>query len=130
MKTYNMDDILNASFGESGSTLRATFKKTVLIKPYETEVVELGSVLNVDKPLNGIERTIISALLQAQLEYAGYAELAYKGYITGTEFEQRKKSLVDAVNSLLNKGYQITGKDMGYLLEISQSATVEDASCN
>lgn len=124
-KAYTMDDILNAGFGESGSTVRATFKKTILIKQYETEVMECGSILNIDRPITGIERSIISAILQAQLEFTCYAELAYRGFVTGSELETRKKALTDAVNSLMAKGEAITGKDMGYLMELSKEAVVE-----
>lgn len=124
-KIFNMNDVLNASFGEASSMVRASFKKTVNIKQYETEVVECSANLNFDKPMNGIERMICSGILQAQLEYQAYIQLLSKGYVTETQFMERKKTLENSINILTNKGEELLGKPMDYLFDMIESAKTE-----
>jgi hypothetical protein len=115
----NMDDILKASFGETSSTIRASFKKTINIKQYETEVIELSTVLDVGKPLNGIERMLMSAILQSQLEYEAYIQMRCKGIIGDSQLADRKKELEQDVNLLKSKGEALTGKSMDYIFDLS-----------
>ena len=117
-KQYDMNEILKATFGEASSMVRASFKKTVNVKQYETEVIEVSSNLNFERPMSGIERAICSAILQAQLEYETYIQLYVKGYVTETQFNERKSALTNDVNMLLAKGEQLTGKPMDYLIEM------------
>lgn len=121
IKNITMDDILNASFGETGSAIRASFKKTINIRQYETEVVELNTTLNIEKQLNGIERMIVCGILQAQLEYEAYTGMYVKGYVTETEFMKRKNALECEVNALCNKGRTLLNKDIGYLISIVEN---------
>lgn len=118
MRNITMDDALKASFGETGSSIRATFKKTVNVKQYETESVEVSSTLEIDKDLTGVERMLISAILQSQLEYEAYIQLVCKGTITASEFEQRKKSLEQDMTMLANKAEEILGKPVDYLFDM------------
>jgi len=108
-----MDDIMNASFGEVSNKIKGTFKKTINIRQYESEVLEIESELDIgDKELVGAERMLISALLQAQLEYTVYCNLAFKGLVTNTELQTRREELVEAVNTIKDKAESILGKDM------------------
>lgn len=118
MSTVDMNKIMGASFGESCETIRATFKKTVNIKQYESEAIELTTTLDVKRPLTGIERMIISAILQAQLEYEAYIQLACKNIVTGIELSDRKYALEKDVNSLMLKAEEILGRPADYLLEM------------
>ncbi len=109
----SMDDIMNASFGEVSNKIKGTFKKTINIRQYESEVLEIESELDIgDKELVGAERMLISALLQAQLEYTVYCNLAFKGLVTNTELQTRREELVEAVNTIKDKAESILGKDM------------------
>lgn len=114
----NMDNILSATFGESGSTIRATFKKTINIKQYETEVVELSSTLDVPNELTGIERMLINAVLQAQLEYEAYISLRTKGYITDAQLHGRKAELEQSVNLLKAKGEVLLGRPLDNIFDL------------
>lgn len=108
-----MDDILQSGFGEASSKIRATFKKTMFIRSYETEVVEVQSELDMgDKELSGEERVLASAILQAQLEYETFCMLAYKGMVTTTELANRKSSLEDAINALKEKLEGLSGNKL------------------
>lgn len=106
----NMDDILNASLGEVSNELSVTFKKTVLVRNYETEVVEAITSVKLDHPIKGIERMFITAILEIQMEYTVFCQLAVKGTVTQREFEERKKSLVNGLYSIKYKADLILGE--------------------
>lgn len=125
-KAIKIDDIMKASFGEQSGTIRACFKKTVNIKQYETESVEANGTLTFDEPLSGIERMLVNAILQAQLEYEACLQLACKGYITNEQLKDRKKCLEDGVNLLKNYGEALMGKSLDYLFEFSSEVSVMD----
>ena len=109
---------LTASFGESSSTLNVSFKKTVLIRDYETEVIEASSTVTIDKPLTGAERTFITAIIRTQLEYEAYCNLLLKGMVTEKQFNDRKLALASELNSLKEKAEQLIGKSLDSYFEI------------
>ncbi len=88
-----MQKIMGASFGEVSNDLSVTFKKTVLIRDYETEVIEATTTLKLDEPLKGVERMVVAALLEIQMEFTAYSNLFFKGLITESALRQRKKEL-------------------------------------
>ena len=111
--SINMDDIMRASLGEVSNEIRATYKKTVNVRQYETEVVELEAKLDVgDEELNGAERMLVSAILQAQLEYTAYCNLAYKGLVTNTELQSRREQLIGSVQAIKEKAERVTGRKL------------------
>lgn len=113
----DMNKIMKASFGEASSTIRASFKKTVNIKQYETEVIELSSTLEMEKSVTGIERMLISAILQAQLEYDAYIQMRCKGIIGDSQLAERRTELEQDVNLIKAKGEELLGKPLDYLFD-------------
>lgn len=109
-RAINMDDIMNASMGEVSNELTITFKKTVQIRDYETEVIEAVNKVTMDNTLVGIERMFILGILEAQMEYAVYCNLATKGLVTKSELADRKKSLEETVYSIQYKADALLGK--------------------
>ena len=105
----NMDTIMNASLGEVSNKLTVTFKKTVLIRDYETEVIEATNSVEVEQPLVGIERLFVTAVMEIQMEYTAYINLLSKGLITKTEFANRKEALEEGLYSIKFKADQILG---------------------
>lgn len=124
VKMFTMDDIMQASFGESSQTIRANFKRTINVRQYETETVELSSILEINRTLTGIERMLISAILQCQLEYEAYIQLHTKGYITDSEFCDRKAMLEKDINMLACKGEELLNKPIEYLFNLAQKDTI------
>lgn len=124
MTEVTMDRIMSASFGETASSIRSTFKRTINIRQYETETLELSSTLDIGRSLCGIERMVISAILQAQLEYEAYIQMSMKGYITSSEFDMRKKVLTEDVAGLVAKGEALLGKPLDYLFDLANTAEV------
>lgn len=106
----SMDDILNASLGEVSNKLSVTFKKTVLVRNYETEVVEAVTTVDLDHPITGIERMFVTAILEVQMEYMVYCQLAVKGTVTQKELADRKKALEDGLYSIKYKADQLLGE--------------------
>ena len=105
----DMNDIMQASIGEVSNKLVVTFKKTVLIRDYETEVIESTSTVELDHNVTGIERMFITALLQIQMEYTAYCNLAAKGIVTNTQLAERKKMLEEGLYAIKYKADQILG---------------------
>lgn len=119
----DMNKILNASFGEISNRLRVTFKKTVLIRQYETEVIELETELEIDNKLTGAERMFLTAMLQVQLEYTAYCQLAFKGIVTQTELNNRKSQLEESLQVIKNKAESVLGYSMDKYIELSNLDT-------
>ena len=105
----SMDDIMQASLGEVSNKLTVTFKKTVLIRDYETEVIESTTSIELDHPVSAIERMFITAVLEIQMEYTAYINLAAKGLITQTQLLQRKQMLEEGLFSIKFKAESLLG---------------------
>lgn len=105
----SMDRIMEASLGEVSNKITVTFKKTVLIRDYETEVIEATNSVEFDHPLIGIERMFVTAILEIQMEYTAYINLTTKGLITNTQFQQRKEELEQNLYNIKVKADQILG---------------------
>ncbi len=112
MENIVIEDILRASLGESGSKIRATFKKTINIKQYESESIEAETVLEIEEGLTGAERVLLSAILQAQMEYTAFVAFLAKGQVTQAEFNQRRAELEGEIAILKGKAEMVTGKSM------------------
>lgn len=104
-----MDTILDASLGEVSNKLTVTFKKTVLIRDYETEVIEATNSVEFDHALIGIERMFVCAIIEIQMEYTVYVNLVSKGLITNSQLKERKKVLEQSLYSIKVKADQILG---------------------
>ncbi len=119
----NVDNIVNralaASFGEASNTLTVSFKKTLLIRDYETEVIESSTNLVLDHPISGAERAFITAIMRVQMEYEAYCNLVMKGMVTQLEFDQRKQALANDLVALKAKAEAISGQNMDKYLELS-----------
>ena len=105
----SMDDIMQASIGEVYNELTVTFKKTVLLRQYETEVLESTTSVKLDHPITGIERMFITAMLEIQMEYTAYVNLASKGIVTQSQLLQRKQMLEEGLFSIKYKADSILG---------------------
>ena len=116
--SVSIEKLMGASFGEASETIRATYKKTVLIRQYETEVIELETTLKMDKPMTNAERMFISAALQAQLEYTAYSQLLVKGLVTATQFNSRKAELENALTILKEKAEGVLNKSLDEYIDI------------
>lgn len=105
----SMDNIMEASLGEVSNELTVTFKKTVLIRQYETEVLEATTSVKFDHPLIGVERMFVAAILEIQMEYTAYINLASKGLVTQSQLTERKLILEQSLFSIKVKADQILG---------------------
>lgn len=107
MKEITMEEIMGATFNELGSSIRATFKKTVNTRQYESETVEASTTLDIETPISGVERMIINSALQAQVEYGVIIQMAIKGHVTKDDLRIRKSQMESDMNTLLAKAYSI-----------------------
>ena len=120
-----IEDMLSASFnemGENSNKLRVVFKKTVLVKQYETEVFEAETEIKFDKPLKGAERMFLTALLKAQMEYTVYADLYVKKQITEEQYVSRKNDLMQTMSLIKAQAENV----LGYSLDKYLHETLEE----
>lgn len=115
---FNSDNIMNAHFGEVGNKISANFKKTILIRAYETEVIEGETEIELKQNLDGMDRTLVNCLLQAQIELEVYMSLYIKGRISKEEYEQRKSGIEYTVNMMAYQYEKLTGRNAGVYLDM------------
>lgn len=104
-----MDAIMQASLGEVSNELTVNFKKTTLVREYETEVLEATSTVKFDYALVGIERMFVTAIVEIQMEYAAYCNLTAKGLVTQSKLIERKEALEEGLYAIKCKADQILG---------------------
>lgn len=109
MADYTVNDILGAGFGETKGKISAKFRKSVLIKDYHPEEIELEAELEVGN-ISGIDRVLITAILEAQLEITAYMNLLFEGKVTQEEYNKRAEQIRLEINTLAAKYEKITGK--------------------
>ncbi len=112
-QNMNMDNIMKSNIGELSNKVSVTFRKTCYIREYETEVIESSTEIVLDNPVSATERMFISALLEAQMEYTAYVNLANKGLVTSSALAERRKELEQTMNTIKYKAEQLYG--VGYL---------------
>lgn len=105
----SLDDVMEASLGEVSNKLTVTFKKTVLVRDYETEVIEATTSVDLDKPLTGIERMFVTAILEIQMEYTVYCNLTAKGLVTQSKLAERKQALEEGLYAIKYKADTLLG---------------------
>ena len=118
---YNIDNILQASFGEVSNKISAEFKKTILIRNYETETMTRTAEITLDKAVDGMDRTLISCLMQAQLEMECYITLYMQSKVKKDEYDRRKHEIEYSVNVMASQYERLTGRDAGEYLALVQN---------
>lgn len=98
-----IENMLNSSFGEPSSKMKVTFKKTVKVREYETEVIEATNELELDKEVTNGERVMIASLLKCQMEYMVYSDLLIRGTVTEQEFKEKRAEIENTIETFINK---------------------------
>ena len=109
-----MNEILNTEIGSSvhDGKMSVSFKKTVLIRQYETEVIEA----NLEFPMTPEDMKripYIETIALAKLEYSVLFQLYASGQISQGEFEQRKYQLelaATAQENYVNSNYGLNNQ--------------------
>lgn len=116
MKSYSMDDILKANLGESTSKIVVSFKKTIQVEQFNPEVVQIDCETEFTGKMSGIERATIASIIQSQIEYEAFAQMAIKGLINSDVYNCRKASLIASCNAMLQKYEELTGESSESLM--------------
>lgn len=114
----DISDIMKASFGETSNIIRSSFKKTIQIKQYETEVFEGSTTLELDKNITGIERMLINAILNGQIEYEIAHQMFVRKAITESEVRAKKENIEKTINDFKQLGEKLLGKDLDYIFDL------------
>ena len=107
----SLDELMRSQLGEKANKIVASFKKTILIKDYETEVIEVTNEIELEDELSGIERMLLCSMLEAKMEYAVYINLYNKGRISKTEYNNRKQGLEQELGIIKKKAEVLVGID-------------------
>lgn len=103
----DMTNILNSRINNKGETITVSYEKKINVKQYETECLSASTSVVLEKPVTGIERAYIEALLLAQLEYSIYVQAGYRGYVTQAELTQRIAEIETTISALFAKAQSI-----------------------
>lgn len=98
----DIKDIISANIGSSveNGNLHVSFKKTVNIRQYETEVVEASLTVPLSQADMGQRLELVESVALAKVEYGVMFNLLAAGRITQAEFDQRKMELIAGVDTL------------------------------
>lgn len=121
----NINDILEASFGETSDKLRVNFKKTILVQQYETEVFEAETEVELDHNITGAERVFLTALMKSQMEYTVYVDLYVKKQITKEQYEDRKKDIITTISSIKAQAEGVLGYSLDKYIKSEIGSKVE-----
>lgn len=121
----NINDILEASFGETSDKLRVNFKKTILVQQYETEVFEAETEVELDHKITGAERVFLTALMKSQMEYTVYVDLYVKKQITKEQYEDRKKDIITTISSIKAQAEEVLGYSLDKYIKSEIDSNVE-----
>lgn len=101
----NIDEILSYNLDRAGNggKVSVSFKKTVNVRQYETEVVEASMEVAFDEAdaPEDVEEKI--AVASAKVEYACMVNLLAKGQVTQTQFNERRSQLEQSVTAISTK---------------------------
>lgn len=113
----SMGDISRASFGESSSSVRVSFKKTVQTAQFESEVYMADLTLDYVNQVSGDVREVIAAIASSQLEFQVLTNLLYKGLVTAKDFTEKSTMLSNQINAFLDKLEKVNPEHYQKLLE-------------
>ena len=101
-----LEDVLGADLGDftNGKVL---FRKTVQVKDYESETVEVSVDLGSLKEKPAEIRELILAMAEVQLEYTVYSGLVLKQLITEGEYRERKKKNTEYIQGMMAKAVSL-----------------------
>lgn len=98
-----VDDMLTCKLGETESSLKVTFKKTVKVREYETEVTEVTNEIKIDDSITGMERIFVAEILKSQAEYVMYIDLYERGTVTKDEYMVKRKTIDDTLRTMIDR---------------------------
>ena len=102
-----VDNMLTCRLGETDSKLKVTFKKTVKVREYETEVIEATNEVTVGSELSGMERVFISEILKCQMEYMVYIDLLKRGTVTEHEYTEKRLMIEDTLQTMVQRAASV-----------------------
>lgn len=121
--SWTAENILGACFGEEDNKIEVEFNKTILIRNYETEKYTSRSEITLDKSVDGYDRTLITCIMNAQLELQMFASLMFRNKVTQEEYNNRKSELIQDVNAAASRYESLTGRDSKQYLSLMADRT-------
>lgn len=101
MEQYGMREITECNLGSSvnNGVLRVGFKKTINIRQYETEVIDITLDIPLAEGDLGAKFPVVEQVAIVKAEYGAMLNLLANGRITQDEFNNWVKNSTNIVNS-------------------------------
>jgi len=120
-----VNKMLKSNFDETKSTVKASFRKVVQVKDYESETVDLQTEIEFDRVLTVMERVFIASILKNSLEYSAMISLYNRNYVTAPQLNERIGCIKADIDMLMDKA-----KKLGINIDDIWSEAVIDYNMN
>lgn len=127
IQNLNINDIMLAGVPtKESSKIRVSFKKTVQVRDYESEVIEMSAELDTPDGTTSAQRAAYEALMYSQLRYIGYLQLLFRSRVTQGEFDAEITAITNSCAAMLNKLESVSGEDLSSIFstDVLKNATV------
>ena len=103
IQSLNINDIMLAGVPtKESSKIRVSFKKTVQIRDYESEVIEMSAELDTPDGTTSAQRAAYEALMYSQLRYIGYLQLLFRSRVTQGEFDAEITAITNSCTAMFS----------------------------
>ena len=133
IQNLSINDVMLASVPSiEPSMIRVSFKKTVQIRDYESEVIEMSAELKVPQNTTSAERAAYEALMYSQLRYNGYLQLLFRSRVTQGEFNAELNSITTSCTAMLQKLEALSGEDLSHIFgsDVLKNVDVTEVASN
>lgn len=98
-----LEGLFNMTIPTTSNKIKVTARKTINVKPYETEEYNAEIEVEINESITNMERTVLVEVLHISLEFSIYTQVYLRNQITQEEFLTRKQNMLDSIMTLCNK---------------------------
>ena len=98
-----LEGLFNMAIPTTSNKIKVTARKTINVKPYETEEYNAEIEVEINESITNMERTVLVEVLHISLEFSIYTQVYLRNQITQEEFLTRKQNMLDSIMTLCNK---------------------------
>ena len=98
-----LEGLFNMTIPTTNNKIKVMARKTINVKPYETEEYNAEIEVELDGAITNMERSVLVEVLHISLEFSIYTQVYLRNQITQEEFLTRKQNMLDSIMTLCNK---------------------------
>ena len=103
IQNLTLEGLFNYVVPTSSNTIKVLARKTINVKPYETEEFTAEVEVEIQEGLTNMERTVMIEILHISLEFSIYTQVYLRNLITQEDFLNRKQNMLDCIMTLCKK---------------------------